>query len=124
MNNQEELIIFLGEQLLKYKKKYRKILHEYNELEYRNKTSLKIQNEIKEEKKEYNNFGDDATKFFINKPEQNLKIFYIIIKIFCGNQRPDPNPSFFILINMRPKHFFDKDGAGYAHLYWITSTIF
>lgn len=72
MNNQEELIIFLGEQLLKYKKKYRKILHEYNELEYRNKTSLKIQNETKEEKKEYNNFGDDATKFFINKPEENI----------------------------------------------------
>ena len=62
--------------------------------------------------------------FFINKPEQNLKIFYIIIKIFCGNQRPDPNPSFFILINMRPKHFFDKDGTGYAHLYWISSTLF
>ena len=76
MNKQEELIILLGEQLLKYKKKYRKILSEHNELIYCNEILLKKQNEKNQQKKEYNNnnfdFGDDATTIFMNKSEENI----------------------------------------------------
>jgi hypothetical protein len=78
MNNQEQLIIFLGEELLKYKKKYRNILRERDSLAEHNSTLLNTQYQSNNNSKENDkniNHKVNSTQVFSTGCDENIHPF-------------------------------------------------
>jgi len=72
MNEQEIFMIEMTEYLVKYKKKYRKLLYECDELKRQNKILLNANNRGNDIIKKENTFGNVAKEIFIYKNDENI----------------------------------------------------